>query len=198
MQSVTRTFIALDLDESLRRALASVMRQMAEQLPAIRWVDPAGIHLTLAFLGDLTDERLREAMQAAEAAAPQVAPFACHLSHLGLFDSLLHPRVIWMGVHEPSGNLQQLHRVLNQELEQRGFTVERRPFSPHLTLARIKAPLKPEERERLQRLLLETKVAASSKVGQLCVMKSELLRSGARYTHLGDYVLGEEHEEETP
>jgi len=184
------------LGESVRRELASIIHKMAKGLPVVRWVDPAGIHLTLAFLGDLTDERLVEAMQAAETAAHQVAPFAFHLSHLGVFDSLLHPRVLWMGIDEPSGNLQQLHRALNQELEQRKFTVETRPFSPHLTLARIKVSLKPDEQQRLRHLLVETKMTASSpahRVDQLCVMKSELLRSGARYTHLRNYLLGGEH-----
>lgn len=195
MGSVTRTFIALDLGESVRRELTNIIGKMAKELPVIRWVDPAGIHLTLAFLGDLTDERLVEAMQAAETAAHQVAPFACRLSHLGVFDSLLHPRVLWVGIDEPSDSLQQLHRALNRELEQRKFTVETRPFSPHLTLARIKISLKPDEQQRLRHLLVETQITASSpvhRVDQLCVMKSELLRSGARYTHLRDYLLGGE------
>ena len=195
MRSVTRTFIALDLGESVRRVLAGIIRQMAQELPVIRWADAAGIHLTLAFLGDLTDERLVEAMHAAESAARQVTTFAIRLSHLGVFDSLHHPRVLWMGIDEPSGSLQQLHRALNLELEQRGFAIDTRPFSPHLTLARMKVSLKPDERQRLQRLLTETRVADSSsvhRVDQLCVMKSELLRSGARYTYLGDYVLGGE------
>jgi RNA 2',3'-cyclic 3'-phosphodiesterase len=195
MGSVTRTFIAIDLGESVRLELASIIRKMAKELPVIRWVDPAGIHLTLAFLGYLTDERLVEAMQAAETAAHQVSPFVCRLSHLGAFDSLLHPRVIWMGINEPSGSLQQLHRALNWELEQRKFPVETRPFSPHLTLARIKVSPGPDQLERLRQLLVETKITASSpahRVDRLCVMKSELLRSGARYTHLGNYLLGGE------
>ncbi len=188
-----RTFIALNLDDSIRHLLAGVIHQMAQELPSIRWVDPQGIHLTLAFLGDLTDEHLAEAMQAAKAAAPRVAPFEVRLSHLGVFDTLLRPRVIWVGIDEPSGVLQQLHHTLNRELEKRGFAVEKRPFSPHLTLARIKVPLKPEERQSLLGLLRETKMTSSSpyRVGRLSVMKSELLRSGARYTHLQDYVLGE-------
>jgi 2'-5' RNA ligase len=188
-----RTFIALDVDDSIQDMLGAIIHRMAQQLPSIRWVDPQGIHLTLAFLGNLTDERLAEATQAAEAAAPRVAPFEIRLSHLGVFDSPLHPRVIWVGIDEPSGVLQQLHRALNRELEKHGFAVEKRPFSPHLTLARIKVPLKSEERQSLLGLLKETKMTSSSpyRVGRLSVMKSELLRSGARYTHLDDYTLGE-------
>jgi 2'-5' RNA ligase len=188
-----RTFIALDVDDSIQDMLGAIIRQMAQELPSVRWVDPKGIHLTLAFLGDLTDERLVEAMQAAKATAPGVVPFEIRLSRLGVFDSLLRPRVIWVGIDEPSGALQHLHRTLNRELEKRDFTVEKRPYSPHLTLARIKVPLKPEERQSLPGFLKETKMVSPSpyRVGRLSVMKSELLRSGARYTHLGDYALGE-------
>jgi 2'-5' RNA ligase len=187
-----RTFIALELNDSIRDILGGIIRQMAQELPPIRWVDPKGIHLTLAFLGDLTDEQVAKARQAAEATAQQVTPFRFHLSHLGVFDSSQYPRVIWVGVNEPSGALQQLHSLLNRELEHRGFAVERRVFSPHLTLARIKVPLNPEERQRLLRLLVEIKVVSSPlHAGRLRVMRSELLRSGARYTSLGEYVLGE-------
>ncbi len=189
-----RTFIALDLDDSIRSILGGVIGQMAQELPPIRWVDPQGIHLTLAFLGDLTDEQVAKARQAAEAAAQQAAPFSFRLSHLGVFDSSRYPRVIWVGINEPSGALQQLHRLLGGELELRGFAVEKRVFSPHLTLARIKVPLGPDERQRLLHLLTEIKVASSPyHASRLCVMRSELLRSGARYTALGDYVLGEEY-----
>ncbi len=193
---MTRTFIALELDESLQVYLGGIIRQMAQELPRLNWVKPTGIHLTLAFLGDLTDERLAEAIQVAELAAQEVSPFEYRLSHLGVFGSWDRPRVVWMGVAEPSGRLLQLHRVLNRELRQRGFQIDPRPLSPHLTLARVKASLKSDEQERLQRLLAEIQVPASASryfVSQLSVMKSELLRSGARYTCLQHCVLKEEH-----
>ena len=204
---MTRTFIAIELDESLQRYLGGIIRQMSQELPNIRWVNPVGIHLTLAFLGELTDERLAEAIQAAEVAAQQATPFEYRLSHLGMFGSWNRPRVIWMGIDELSSRgtqgtlsggqvvmpMQQLHRILNRELEQRGFEVDKRPFSPHLTLARVKELLKAEEQQRLQRFLAEIQVPASSsfyRVQQLSVMKSELLRSGAWYTRLRAYTLG--------
>src|SRR2546421_7896372 len=100
-----RTFIALELNDSIRNILGGIIRQMAQELPPIRWVDPQGIHLTLAFLGDLTDEQVAKAKQAAEASAWQVMPFEFRLSHLGVFDSSQYPRVIWVGIDEPSGAL---------------------------------------------------------------------------------------------
>ena len=190
---MTRTFIALELNEALQRFLGDIISKAALELPILRWVDPASIHLTLAFLGYLTDEQLETAIDAARIAALQAVSFEYRLKGLSLFGSLSQPRVIWMGVEDlPSGKikgspLQHVHRVLSRELELRGFEVERRPFSPHLTLARIKQPLTPDEKQRLQRLLHSRLAGSSSAIYQvntLYVMKSELSRSGAKYTCL--------------
>ena len=189
---MTRTFIALELDESLQRFLGNVIHRLAQQLPSVRWVNPSGIHLTLAFLGELSDEQLSAAKQAADAAAQQITPFEFRLKELGMFGSQRQPRVIWMGIEESSGNLFRLHGVLNRELELRGFEVDTRPFSPHLTLARIKQFLNADEQQTLQRLFASKESAPSSPrqyAHDLSVMKSELLRSGARYTCLAAYPL---------
>ena len=190
---MTRTFIALELDESLQRYLGETTRRMARELPGLRWVAPEGIHLTLAFLGELNDEQLAEALRATERAAREVPPFEYRLTRPGLFGSPKQPRVIWIGIDEPSGNLQLLHRQLSLELVQRGFEVDTRPFSPHLTLARIKGPLKQEEQQRLQRLLTDRDTYPFSptyRVGHLSVIKSELMRTGSRYSSLLDVALG--------
>jgi 2'-5' RNA ligase len=188
---MTRTFIALELKETLQRFLGDIISQAARELPNLRWVDPAGIHLTLAFLGYLTDEQLETAIDAAQIAARQGVPFEYRLKGLGIFGSSSQPRVIWMGIEDlPSGQiqgspLQQLHRILTRELELRGFEIEKRSFSPHLTLARIKQPLSPDEQQRLQRLLHSKQAGASSPIycaDHLSVMKSELSRTGATYT----------------
>jgi RNA 2',3'-cyclic 3'-phosphodiesterase len=190
---MTRTFIAFELNEALQRFLGEIISSASRELPDLRWVDPTGIHLTLAFLGELTDEQLAAAIQASEVTAEKATPFEYRLKGLGIFGSSHQPRVIWMGIEDlPSGKiqgspLQQLHRVLTKELELRGFETEKRPFSPHLTLARIKQPLSPDEQQRLQRLLHSKQAGATSpiySVNRLCVMKSELSRTGAKYTCL--------------
>ena len=189
---MTRTFIALELNEALQRHLSGIMRQMASALPHLRWVDPAGIHLTLAFLGELTDEQLAEAIGATAIAAQAIPAVDYRLTQLGIFGSSRHPRVVWAGIEEPSGTLLRLQRVLNRELERRGFEVDTRPFSPHLTLSRVKAPLTPEEVQTLQHFLDERRSIAVSPtyhVSHVNVMKSELARSGARYTCLQAYAL---------
>src|SRR5581483_2567887 len=190
---MTRTFIALEMNTALQRHLEEVTRQVARALPGVRWLDPAGIHLTLAFLGELNDEQLSEAMNASATAARQVRAFSYRLSRLGIFGSPRQPRIIWMGIEEPSGSLIRLHRLLNQELEQRGFEIDKRPFSPHLTLARVKSPLTPAEQQELQRLLADDQRDIASPTDYpaslIHVMKSELSRSGAHYTSLREYKL---------
>jgi 2'-5' RNA ligase len=191
---LTRTFIALEMNDALQRHLTDVIRQVAQVLPAIRWIEPVSIHLTLAFLGELTDEQVAEAVQATQIAAQQAQVFSYRLSRLGTFGSPRYPRVIWMGIEEASGSLVSIHRLLSQQLLQRGFEIDTRPFSPHLTLARLKSPLSLQEQQQLQSLLTDQAcnlvTTSSYAVHHLDVMKSELLRTGARYTCLRSCPMG--------
>jgi len=193
LHGMTRTFISLEMNEHLQSHLVGVIRQVAQVLPGVRWVDPAGIHLTLAFLGELTNEQLAEAIEATETVAQHSEGFSYRLARLGIFGPVHRPRTIWMGIDEPTGALSHLYRALNRELERRGFEVDKRPFSPHLTLARIKSPLAPDELHRLQHLLQGKQYGIASSqfypVQHLDVMKSELLPAGARCTCLRECVL---------
>ena len=190
---MTRTFIALEMNEALQSHLAGVIHQVAQALPRLNWVNPSSIHLTLAFPGELDDVRLEQALQATEVVARQGRPFSYHLTRVGSFGSSRQPRVVWMGIEEKSGSLVRLHRILKQELELRGFETEDRPFSPHFTLARVKNPLSPDELQRLQGILTGKQHGLVSPdeypVQYINVMKSELLRSGAHYTCLKAYSL---------
>ncbi len=185
---MTRTFIALEMNKATQSYLEEVIRGVALVLPDIRWVDPVGIHLTLAFLGELDDVRLTEAIQAALITAEHTRPFSYTLNRLGTFGSPRHSRVIWMGIEEPTGALSRLHHTLNQELLQRGFELDRRPFSPHLTFARVKSPLSPDEQQQLQKFLAgDQRLLVSSQnhlVTSIQVIESELSRAGAHYSNL--------------
>ncbi|GHO84530.1 RNA 2',3'-cyclic phosphodiesterase [Dictyobacter formicarum] len=189
---MTRTFIALEMDEHMRRHLNGFIQQMAPVLPGLRWVDPRSIHLTLAFLGELDAEQLVLAYEAAQLAALRAHSFSYSLTKPGIFGSPRQPRVLWMGIEESSGSLKRLYRLLQRELVQRGFAEESRPFSPHLTLARAKAPLNPTEQAALQKILAPYHKAVSTHAyaaTYIRVMKSELSRAGATYTCLQEYTL---------
>jgi 2'-5' RNA ligase len=190
---MTRTFIALEMNENVQNHLAGVIHRVAQALPRLNWVNPSSIHLTLAFPGELEDTRLEQAMQATEAAAQQVRPFSYHLTRMSIFGSPRQPRVLWIGIAEKSGSLSRLQRILNQELDLHGFETEDRPFSPHFTLARVKNPLSPDELQCLQDILTGKQhslvLPDEYPVQYVNVMKSELLRSGAHYTCLAAFPL---------
>lgn len=187
---MTRTFIAVDLTQAVRAALDSEIARLTRVLPSPRWVNPEGMHLTLAFLGELDDAQLSDATAATIEAARQSRPFTLRLGSLGTFGGPRSPQVLWVGVGGDVPQLLALQRTLAQALESRGFPREVRPFSPHLTLARVKGPLPPAEQAQLAQALATPVPTISWPVNEVLVMKSELARSGARYTPLQRVPLG--------
>ncbi len=202
---MTRTFIAIELNEEARRYLHQQIEQLAHALPGVRWVDAESLHLTLAFLGELEDAQLEQAIAATLETARAARPFSVRIGSLGLFGPAQNPRVIWIGL---AGNLQPLLDVqarLVRRLAKDGFPPEERAYAPHLTLARIKTPLASQELDALRRLIPSgapasrrhappppTRVPSLPEipVAHLSVMKSELTRTGARYTCLRLCPLG--------
>lgn len=189
---MTRTFLAIELPDVARAALTRERDALAREFPAIRWVNPASIHLTLAFLGEIDGEALQAATDAAQEAARTARPFSLAITGLGSFGSLRAPRVVWAGVTGEVAALQRLQATLVDALARRGFPREERPFSPHLTLARVKERLDAVTLDRLRAHIeaAATKRYATWRPEALHVMKSELLRGGARYTSLATEPFG--------
>ena len=133
-----RTFLALDIDDAIRRKLTDARLQVETGELKIRWVAPANIHVTLNFLGEVADSLLAPVCAAAAAVAATVAPFDFEVH--GLHCMPPHrPRMIWAGVRDITGRMVQLQQQLAAALDELGFPQERRPFKPHITLARIKS-----------------------------------------------------------
>ncbi len=189
---MTRTFIAVDLDGDTRDILSRLTRRVARALPTARVVIPDTLHLTLAFLGELDEPRVEEAIAATREAALGVAPFWLAPGRIGVFGPDYAPRVVWLGIEGQTGKLQALQRRLTRALDARGFTLDSTPFAPHLTLARIAARLDETALQRLSQLRSEPPPHTESwQVEDLRVMRSDLSRSGARYTPLAIIPLGE-------
>jgi 2'-5' RNA ligase len=196
---MTRTFIAIELNDEARRYLQQQLQQLASALPRVRWVNPETLHLTLAFLGELDDTQLEQAIQASREVAQASTSFVVRIGALGIFGPAQNPRVIWIGL---AGNLQpllDLQARLAKRLGDAGFPPEERAYAPHLTLARIKTPLNSQELLTLRRII-PVPSAGNSRgrrtsnandlprpeipVAQLSVMKSALTRAGSEYTCL--------------
>lgn len=135
-----RTFIAVPLSPILLAELKKVIEHLRSFSKGVNWVKPESIHLTLKFLGHLTQDevsKVYEGMEKIFQSAPSA--FTLTASGLGAFPSLRRPRVLWVGIAGRGlENVLSLQKVIETELSQRGFPQEERPFSPHLTLARIK------------------------------------------------------------
>lgn len=182
---MTRTFIAIDLDNLTREALARLTRRMARALPTARTVAPETLHLTLAFLGELADARVTDAIEATREAAVGVAPFRLAPGRLGVFGPDYAPRVIWVAIGGQTGPLHALQRRLMRTLEAHGFALDSKPFAPHLTLARLTAPLGEDAALRLSQLRSEPLPRSESwQVEDVRVMRSDLSQTGARHTPL--------------
>lgn len=191
--TLTRTFIAVELNDDVRGALQRRIARLQRRLPDVRLADPASLHLTLVFLGELEEDQLSAVLDTALDAARASRPFSLSLGELGTFGSRRSPRVIWTGVTGEIAPLLALQQRLATGLEALGFPREERPFSPHLTLARLKQPLAPDiagQLDALQQTPIPHGEHATFTVDEIAVMKSELLRSGARYTQLRACPLG--------
>ncbi|MGE0711851.1 MAG: RNA 2',3'-cyclic phosphodiesterase [Planctomycetota bacterium] len=136
-----RAFWAIELSEEARERLAAAQERLrgAPGGDAVRWTPAAGLHLTLSFLGDVADDRTDELAAAARGALPP-GPLRLELAGLGSFGGA-RPRVVWAGVEGP--DLQELVGLadrLQRAMRRLGFPGDRRPYSPHVTLGRVRAP----------------------------------------------------------
>ena len=183
-----RTFIAIELDEELLGHLVRVQDRLRTQVAprSVRWVRPEGVHLTLKFLGDTLPDQVDAVKVALDRAASEVSPFTFTMGGVGCFPNTHRPRVVWVGLQEPTGTLSRLRDAVESHVAPLGFPTENRPFHPHLTLGRVQRYASKSEVRQVG------EVVASSAVGTLDEMrvirvsyiKSDLRPSGAVYTTL--------------
>ena len=179
--AATRTFICLELPETIRAQAEALQGRLPGLGDKVRWVNPRNLHLTLRFLGEISRSQVDTVCLAVRCAAARVEAFPIHLSGTGCFPSPRRPRAFWIGVTEAS-DITRLFQAVEEELFCAGFPREARPFSPHLTLGRFRVD---RSSPRLGALLAEAEFdAAPFLVTDVTVMKSELRKSGAVYTPL--------------
>jgi 2'-5' RNA ligase len=185
-----RLFVAVDLPPEARRALGAAQDAFRRRdLASLRWVRPEGIHLTLKFLGETPAGRLDAIREAVAAAARGRAPFRLALGPLGTFGGR-RPRVLWVAVEGDLDPLHDLQSAVERGLVAAGFSPEERAYSPHLTLARLPQPPRPEIARRLAEALAEVEPPrAAFAVEEVVLMRSDLRPGGAVYQQLGAFPL---------
>lgn len=181
-----RLFVAIELPGEVRTALNDLQHELQRQpgLNALRWVRPEGIHITLKFLGERPADHRMPIDVAVQNAVAGIPPFDLRLGRLGTFGDNA-PRVLWIDVEGDIETLQRLQSQVERELRPLGFPTEKRPFSPHLTLARIQPERSRSVAAALQRTIAEAAPpTAVIPVRQIALMKSDLRPTGAVYTQL--------------
>lgn len=133
-----RTFIALDVPVEVKEHISKVQHDLRRMGGArISWTRPAGIHLTLKFLGDVERDRLDEVTKAVRDSAALVNPFKIITTKTGGFPNLRRPRVLWWGLSSDE-SLMTLQDSVDRNLGLEGFKTDEKRFHPHLTIGRVK------------------------------------------------------------
>lgn len=194
MTSVIRSFIAIDLPNDLQQSLTQVSGNLGAVLgrKVVRWVDTHKIHLTLKFLGDVSDTNIALIKEIIQAEALTHKVFEISVGGLGVFPNMTNPRVIWVGVEAPD-ELFNIQRRIESEITRLGYPPEKREFSPHLTLGRVSRSATQKEIRKLNEDLRQQKLGfvGAARVTELHLLKSDLKPDGAVYTKLHTAQLGQ-------
>jgi 2'-5' RNA ligase len=184
-----RLFLGIELVPDLKHAAASVSKAaqsaIAKAAPRapIRWVDPDNLHITTWFLGEVDDDRA-EKVRAVLEQPLQTARFTMRLGGLGTFPPSGRPRVIWIGISQGAEPLVAIYQELALRFPTLGFEPERRAYSPHLTLARVKE-IRAGDAAAVRRALTSLSFRPSDgEVAHLTLFRSRLSPKGSQYEAL--------------
>jgi 2'-5' RNA ligase len=187
-----RSFIAIELPEEVKSGLRRLQAELKlPQHSFVKCVVPDGIHLTLKFLGNISPQKVAEITGVMEQASRGVSPFQLQITELGAFPNMRQPRVLWVGIKGELDKLKAWQKRIDDGLVPLGFAKESRPFTPHLTLARVRDNCSPEDRRGLGELVMKTPLEVDYvlAVNSLNLMRSQLLPGGAVYSRLAEVKL---------
>ncbi len=179
-----RLFTAIELPRDVTGALARLIERL-RPAARIKWSEPSNLHITTKFIGEWPQERLEE-LSAVFQALPARPPIRIEVRGLGFFPNPHAPRVFWAAVHAGT-ELAALARATGEALAGLGVAPEERPFSPHLTLARIKEPV---PLQTLRQVIASTPTAdfGAFTADRFHLYSSHLDPAGSVYTKLSDYA----------
>jgi len=178
-----RSFIAIGLDSGIKAELEASICKLKGSGADVKWVRCENIHLTLKFLGNISPDTVEDVKKILDNAGMRFAPFKMTLSGVGAFPGLSHPRVIWVGIGEGADEAKKIYAFLEEGLEKLRFEREERPFSPHLTIGRVRSSGKKEAlASAVEGLKLRPDI--SQRVESITFFQSTLTPKGPIYTPL--------------
>lgn len=181
-----RLFIAICLPDKIKRAISDIQKRINIKDLNPKWVSAKDCHITLKFLGEVEKEKTSKIISICKDVSSKYKPFKMSFSTLGAFPKPDYLRVIWIGVKDGYDSLNKLANSFEDELERIGFEKEKRPTSPHLTIARIKYPQKTKE---LFPYLSKTFIPDEMDVKEISLIESKLTPSGPIYATIEGFPL---------
>ena len=185
MRDTIRAFIALELSEDVKRALADYVAPLRKLGGQVSWVKPENAHFTLKFLDEVTPQQIQALAEMLTSICRRFAPFEAEVAESGCFPNERHPRVLWVGIREASGKMEELAGQVENACHRMGFAKENRKFSPHVTIARVRQGQAPA----IVKSMREQPFPRHEMIFRECtLMKSELHSAGSIYTPLHKFA----------
>lgn len=186
-----RVFIAIDIDEVIKQDVADLQSKLQAGADVkkgdVKWVNPNNMHLTLKFLGEVSDPQVVEVCNVVKDVASQHEHFDIDVETVGYFGGT-SAKVLWVGAGRDCGQLLKLQQDLEEQLALAGWPEENRAFAAHLTLCRVRNPKAGFKLAQLTDQYKDFKLGTFA-ADAVTVYQSELTPSGPIYTVLGRYEL---------
>jgi 2'-5' RNA ligase len=181
-----RVFIAIPLPLEIKDVLAGLQEKLKKSGADVKWVEPANIHLTLKFLGERDEKKIKQITDILEEVARNKKQFAMRMRGTGAFPSINSARVIWAGIELGEEEVKSIAQELEEKIARIGIPKEDRPFSCHITIGRTRSN---RGLENLAKELLNLKDKFGGQemqflVRQISLYQSTLTPKGPTYTTL--------------
>ena len=185
--NLLRAFIAIELPNQLQDALEKQTTRLRQSLgdDLVRWIPTQNMHLTLKFLGNTAASHVEFLKQFISQTADTHSQFDLQISGLGSFPNSKRARILWAGIHAPA-DLAALQKSIEAGTTRLGYEKEEKPFSPHLTLGRVRQNIDPAGLQKIRTILdtIQLGNIGSARVDSIHLYKSEPQTSGSVYTKL--------------
>ena len=183
-----RAFIAIKIDNLNKQKISSLISQLKKSDTAIKWASENQMHLTLKFLGDIKESDVENCSNSLKSIADNSNAFSIKFSKIGGFPNIQKPRVIWLGIDKGAEELKLLNNKIENDFEKLGFQKEKREYSAHLTLGRVKSL---KNIQNLTKIISEINLDLQDeiKINKIILFQSTLTSKGAIYTPLSEYPI---------
>ncbi len=184
-----RSFIAIEIPDTLKSAMAELQQEFKKYGADVRWVKPENIHLTLKFLGSIDKGEVDKITEIMKEICSRYTAFGLEMTGVGVFPGTRSPRVLWVSINS-SRILTEIQREIDEGIANLGFKQEKRKFTAHLTLGRFRSAAGKEDLMKAVKLH-EKDIFGSVNVESISLMRSDLNPAGARYSKIAEFPLAQ-------